>query len=140
MKKESLVGTWKLVSSERHAENGEIIYPFGRDAIGQLMYDDKGFMSVNVTSKNRPGFSYYEGAPEEIKAAFESYLAYFGTYTVDEAKNEVVHHIVGHLQPHVIGTDILRYVEFSGKRLILRGPPTKYDRRTMVPQVTWERP
>jgi len=42
---------------------------------------------------------------EEVKTAFTGYFAYFGTYSVDAAKNVVIHHVEGSLKPSFIGTD-----------------------------------
>jgi hypothetical protein len=56
---------------------------------------------------------------EEMKAAFTAYVAYFGTYTVDAAKNVVIHHVEGSLKPSFIGTDQPRPFILAGDHLTI---------------------
>ena len=142
MGREQFVGTWNLVSDERHTEDGEVFYPFGQDAVGQLMYDNKGYLSAHVMSKSRPRFAFddiHSFTPDEAKGVFKSYLAYFGTYSVDESKNTVIHHVVGCTFPDMIGTNNVRFFQFSGKRLVLRISPGTEQGRQVVGYITWER-
>ena len=100
MSKEQVVGTWKLVSAEYRDEKGELFYPYGCELVGQLIYGDKGYMSVHFVSTTRPRFKSHDhhgGTPEEIKAAYNGYIGYFGTYDIDEAKSVIVHHVKGSL-------------------------------------------
>ena len=86
MDKEKFTGAWKLISTEYRSEEGEVIYPFGQEVIGQLMYDGKRSMAAQVIKADRPDFAsndWLKGTPEGIKAAFEGYRCYFGTYGVD---------------------------------------------------------
>jgi predicted ATPase len=80
MGKEDLIGTWHLVSSEfRHAD-GEVTYPIGKNAVGLLIYTAKGYMAVQLMRTDRPTFASndaFQGTPEEIKAAYEGFTAYF---------------------------------------------------------------
>jgi Lipocalin-like domain len=69
--------------------------------------------------------------PEEAKAALTDYVAYFGTYSVDERARTVTHHRFGSVQPGDVA-DLVRGYEFTGDRLILRPPGTTYE-------VIWER-
>jgi hypothetical protein len=57
--------------------------------------------------------------PDEAKAALAGYVAYFGTYSVDAAKNMVVHHVEGSLAPSFNGTDQPRPFKLSGDRLLI---------------------
>ena len=59
------------------------------------------------------------------------YVAYFGTYSVDEQARTVTHHRHGSVQPGDVA-DLVRGYEFTGDRLILRPPGTTYE-------VIWER-
>ena len=54
-----------------------------------------------------------------MKTAFTGYVAYFGTYTVDAAKNVVIHHVEGSLKPSFIGTDQPRPFILAGDHLII---------------------
>jgi hypothetical protein len=82
-----LVGSWKLLSLESQSGQGDVWHPFGDDAHGLLMYDWHGRMSVVLMRADRPAFVSGDparGAPEEIKAAFEGFSAYYGTYDIDK--------------------------------------------------------
>jgi hypothetical protein len=142
--KDQFVGTWKLVSWEMQRSNGEKIEPpFGRDATGWIMYDANGHMCVQIMRSNRTKFSSDNllegGTPEEKKAAYEGYIAYCSTYTVNEEEGFVIHHIELSLFPNWLGMDQKRFFEFSGDRLTLRPPPFMYAGEQVTARLTWER-
>ena len=79
MGRDEFVGTWRLVSFEMRRSDGQTVYPFGRDIIGVGCYDAGGNVSGQLMRSNRPAFAINDpqkGTSEEIKAAFEGYLAY----------------------------------------------------------------
>ena len=113
------VGSWKLVAFEGTIEGRKIEK---RERVGLLMYDAAGYMSVQIMASDRPKFASgkrQQGTLEEIKAAFDGYIAYFGPYEVNEAKGVVIHHLEGSIFPNQVGTDNIRYYEFSGDQLTL---------------------
>ena len=122
LSKEKFVGTWHLVSSEFRRADGEVTYPLGQDVVGLLIYTADGYMSANLMQTDRPTFaSGYRrlGTPAEIKAAFDSCDAYFGTYTVDDEAGTVTHHVKGSTWPNDHGANQVRLFTFAGKRLTL---------------------
>jgi len=144
MDKEKFTGAWKLISTDYRSEDGEVIYPFGREVIGLLMYDGKRHMAVQIIKANRPNFAsndWLQGTPEEIKAAFEGYRCYFGTYDVDEEKKIVTHHVEGSSYPNWMTGEVehVRYYEFSGNRLTLRTVPLLMGGKKVVGRLVWER-
>lgn len=142
MAKENFVGTWRLVSFESTGDDGITQYPYGRDAAGLIMYDARGNMSVQLADMHRPPFASSDqrrGTPEEIKAAFEGYTAYFGTYDVDEKKGIVIHHVKCSLFPNWIGSDQVRYYRFEENSLILSTPPMPFGGKSIVVRLIWER-
>ena len=123
MDKEKLIGTWKFESMKVETEKGEIIYPYGENLFGMLIYTPDGYMSVLLMNPEREKFASDDplgGSPEEIKAAYEGFDAYCGTYTVDDEKGTVTHHIKGSKFPNWVGTDQVRFFEFSSDRLFLK--------------------
>ncbi len=118
--KDRFVGTWRLISIEDPRPDVEIpdINP-----TGYIMYDSTGHMAVQITRRSdRPRFASdnpAKGRPEEIRAAFLGYRAYYGTYEVHEKEGIVIHHLEGCLFPNRVGVDNIRYYEFSGDRLTL---------------------
>ncbi len=59
---------------------------------------------------------------EEKAAAFDSYLAYFGAYTIDSKAGSVAHHLEDNLVPGRRGTDNIRWLEFQGDDRLLLTP------------------
>ena len=142
MDKEKFVGAWKLISNEYLSQDGVNTYPLGREAIGLIMYDTKGNMSAQLMNAKRPRFAaddWLKGTPAEIKAAFEGMRCYFGTYDVDEEKKIVTHHVHGHSFPNGVGTDNVRFYEFSENNLILKTVPIKMRGKEVVGRLVWER-
>ena len=144
MDKEKFTGAWKLISTDYQTEDGEIIYPFGREVVGQLMYDGKRSMAAQVIKANRPDFAsgdWLKGTPAEIKAAFEGFRSYFGTYDIDEEKKMITHHVDGSSFPNWMSGKInnVRYYEFSGNRVTLHTAPLLMKGKQVIGRLVWEK-
>ena len=143
MDADKFVGAWRLVSSTFRAEDGSFgESPYGTDSQGLLMYDAQGSMSAQLGQKHRLSFAIADrkaGTPEELKAAFESYQAYCGSYKVDEHENVVRHTVTQALLPNWVGTEQRRYYEFDDGRLILRTPPMTIGGKPLTGELVWER-
>jgi len=143
MSKKQFAGTWKLVSSEFRRSDGQVTYPMGKDAVGVIMYDDNaGFMSAHIMRPTRPVFAAgdnLKGTPDEIKTAFEGYIAYYGPYEVNEQEHTVTANVEGSLFPNWIGTGQKRFYEFSGNRLTLSTPPMQFGGEEVTARIIWER-
>jgi hypothetical protein len=73
-------------------------------------------------------------------ATYLSYTSYFGPYTVNDSEQYVVHHIASSFNSGRVGTGFQRFLEFPGKRLILKPPVTKNgDGEDVRTTITWER-
>jgi hypothetical protein len=142
MMENQFIGTWKLVSFEFRDSNDNVTYPFGKDAIGVITYDQVGYMSVQLMIVDRPRFlsdDPQRGTPDEIKAAFEGFISYFGTFTVSESDRTVTHHLDGSSFPNWVGGDQKRFYKFSGNRLTLSTPPIPVNGVSMTGHLIWER-
>lgn len=142
MFKDQFVGTWALVSQEFRDADGQVVYPAGNDAVGVIMYDSAGSMAVQIMRLDRPLFAsgdILDGTPAEIRAAYQGYNAYFGTYTVDEDRRIVTHHLRGSLFPNRVGSDQIRHFAFDGDRLTLKTPPTLRGGSSLVGTLVWQR-
>jgi hypothetical protein len=98
---------------------------------GIIYYDPGGDMVVQVAPEHERGKAGSTPTPQEAQGALLDYVAYFGTYSIDERARTVTHHRHGSVQPGDVA-DLVRGYEFSGDRLILRPPGTTYE-------VIWER-
>lgn len=121
-----LIGIWKLTSFERRDDPaGEWTRPLGDNPKGYFVYGEKGHVAIQLMRFSPPAaFSSEQPPLSELKAAYDGYIALFGTYSVDEAKHLVVQHIEGSLLPDLIGNDMTRSIEISGNQLILSVPKT----------------
>jgi hypothetical protein len=136
----SIVGTWKLVAWENRTAGGRVTYPFGRDAVGYLMYGGDGHMSVAVMRAARPPFAAGDlltGERGEKLAAVESYASYGGRYTF--LGDTVIHHVEVSLFPNWIGQDQERLVDLAGNRLTLSTRPLLMGGEQQTGQLVWER-
>jgi hypothetical protein len=142
MHRNLFAGTWKLVTAEYRSDDDEVHHLLGTHPIGQLMYDERGYMSAQLLDTDRPVFAsndWLKGTPEEVAAAFEGHRAYFGTYDVDEKAGKVTHHVLGSSFPNWIGTDNVRFYEFTGNCLILKTSPMLMGGRYVIGRLVWER-
>lgn len=138
-----VVGTWRLTSIETVRDNGEIIYEWmGAKPTGLIMYGLNGLMSVQIMRDPRPTFaegSRLRGTPEETKAAYLGYYAYWGKYSVDESEGTVVHEIESSLWPEEVGKRNKRKYSLDGNRLVLTTPPYQRGDEKRFNRLTWER-
>src|SRR5260370_8883767 len=97
------VGFWRLISIEGHPPGSTNVFDH---PTGLLMYDPSGRMSVQIVVKadRKPFAPLTKGlltaTTEEKAAAFESYAAYFGTFTTDAHAATITHHLEANLVPH----------------------------------------
>jgi|WetSurMetagenome_2_1015567.scaffolds.fasta_scaffold530665_1 hypothetical protein len=136
-----LVGTWKLISFHSKDSSGQTTYSFGKDAQGRLIYEANGRMAVQLMNPNRPRFRSDDPtvtSEAEVRAAFDGYTAYYGTYSVNPDERTIVLHIEAALLPNWVGTDQQRHFEFDGKYLTLQGPLLLGGVQWVV-SLVWER-
>ena len=136
------IGTWKLVTSDFRTSDGKVTHPLGDKAVGILMYDSGGRMAAQLMRPDRPKFASGDmrgGTQEEIKTAAEGYVAYFGTYEVDDKKGTVVHHVEASLFPNWLGQDQVRFFEFSDDLLTLKTSPILSGGQEIIGVLVWRR-
>ena len=143
MEADKFIGAWRLVSAEFRAENGELAdSPYGEEPQGVLIYDAHGTMAAQLAQKGRKPFAIADrmkGTPEEIKAAFETYQAYWGRFKVDERERVVTHYVTQALLPNWVGTEQRRQYKFQDGRLHLRTPPLAIGGKRLTGVLIWEK-
>lgn len=123
MIKNSIVGTWILVSVKAKNTNDDEIYPFGDNPVGKIIYTADGDMSVVCMRADRPKFASGDplgGTFEEIKQAFEGLDAYCGTYEIDTGNGVVKHHVEACRFPNWEGTTQVRNFTFLDDQVQLQ--------------------
>jgi hypothetical protein len=100
--------------------------------IGRIYYDRAGRMGAQL---HPPGRKPLPAMPtvEDYREMLRGFVAYYGTYDIDESTRRVAHHIESASNPAWIGTDFIRWYEFEPGRLILRTQPNA------TTPLVWER-
>lgn len=123
-----LVGTWKLMSAEDKDPNtGKWVpYTFGNPPSGYFIYDATGHASIQIMTTPPVKIATPDSpTPAEALEIFNGYIAYYGTYTVDDVNITV--QVEGAWDPSQVGTPQARPYELTGDTLII-GDQTTYIR------------
>jgi len=142
MSNRSFIGAWRLVSFEFRKSDGSVIYPFGAEAQGTIIYTETGRYSAQLMRKDRSRLKsgdQMKGTDEEVRSNFEGCISYFGTYQVDETEGVIIHYVEASLFPNMDGTEQKRQFELAQNRLQLRTPPIKLDGEKAIGILQWER-
>jgi hypothetical protein len=104
-----MIGTWKLQSRTVKKPDGSMTpLPGWDNAAGYVTYDRNGFMSLQFMQLNRTK-----------ESSANSYVAYFGPYTLNENTKTVTHHHSGDLNAGGVGANQPREVVLEGDKLSL---------------------
>ena len=136
---ENFVGTWKLVSLELH-RGDKVLYPFGEDAVGFIMYNPDGYMAAFLAPKERRKFESGDiggGSVEEKVAAADTFVSYCGGFEV--LPDMVVHHVETSFFPNWVGDKQERFYRFEGNRLTLSTTPMLVYGEEQSAHLIWER-
>jgi 3-hydroxybutyryl-CoA dehydrogenase len=140
--RDTLVGTWKLVSFTAKIVGGDrVLYPMGEDAQGQLMYGADGAMSVYLTRPNRVVFASADplaASESERAAGFSEFFSYFGKFRYGQG---IVYHDVQFCSfPNWEGSTVVRSVSIGPDgTLTLATPPFALNGSLSVQELTWKR-
>jgi Lipocalin-like domain len=116
--KESLVGTWKLVSITQTTEKGEVEHFWGENPTGFLTYTSDDRVSVVIAGSDRKPSSTSPPPSGQRPEGFPTFMAYAGSYTL--AGDKVIHHIEVCSAQDLVNTEQVRSVKLQGNRLTLR--------------------
>jgi hypothetical protein len=138
-----LIGAWRLESYEsRSVDGSNVIYPFGPDAQGIILYTADGFMSTQLMRSGRKSFTGsdpHEAQDDELASAASGYLAYSGAFTITD-DGQIAHHIVVSLLPNWVGETQYHVAHINGPRLELRPPePTLIAGELRTANLVWRR-
>lgn len=138
----SMAGTWRLVSSEFRTSTGKVLYPLGEGAQGLAIFTSGGYMSGQLMRRDRPLFAAGDqasGTPEEIQAALQGYVAYYGRCEIDVAQQKLTTHVEGSLFPNWVGGTQERYYELHGDELVLKTTPIALGDEEFTGVLRWKR-
>lgn len=134
--KEQLVGVWAYVSSNAKLPDGSPLW--GANPKGLFIVAPDGHFSWQVFRSDRPKFTNRLSATaNEYKATMLGSLAYFGTYSVNEADKTVIFHTEGSTFPHSEGETIKQVITtLTSDKLIYSNPATTTGARI---EAVWKR-
>ena len=124
-----IVGTWRLVKTAAHDDNGRPMHPpYGEKPRGLLVfYPDKRMMSVLCDGRGRLP------ADETIR----EYNSYCGNYDYDG--KTLVTHVDASADAGRVGGDQVRFTHFEGEQLVLTQKPRPWQGVMQHRALYWER-
>jgi len=122
--KERLVGSWALVSLTA-GEGADQSLPYGPNPKGPMMVDANGRFMITVVRSDLPNFASnnrMRGTPDENNSVVQGSIAYYGTYTIDEATRVITVNVEGSTFPNFIGGTQTRILSFDGDEVTYLNP------------------
>jgi hypothetical protein len=146
--KQAIIGAWRLVGIDYSGPIGALADPvFGPNPQGLLIYDQSGWMSLQIVTANRPAIARPASRTSRVLTldeaklateAFDTYYAYFGTWDYNPDTSVITNHLNSSLLPYETGLEYRREAAFDGVRLklIARSNEAGEERRRTL---TWTR-
>ena len=132
--KDTIVGSWLIASVFEQHENGKKTNPWGAGMKGTLMFDGAGrFVQIIIGEAQSALKSADPRKPDALT------VAYYGSYTVDEATKRIVMKIDGAAYSPRAGTQQSNTVTIKGDTVILVGSPRKDQEGTFSPHLELKR-
>lgn len=101
-----IVGAWKLVSVAAEYSDGKTSEPFGPNPAGAIIFTDDGQFSLLQCRSDLPRLADNDRGkltPDEALTLARNAIAYYGTYTVDQANGCISVSIKASTFPNLIG-------------------------------------
>jgi hypothetical protein len=121
---EQLVGTWSFVSSSAKRPDGTLLW--GENPRGLFIMTGTGHFSWQVFRSDRPHLASnnrLNATADELKALNQGALAYFGTYSVDEAEKTITFRTDASTYPNSEGEIIKRVItKLSPDEMVYTNP------------------
>ena len=137
----NITGTWILVSMDSISSDGQMKEIYGKDPFGIAIFDEAGYLNMQLGSKNRKLFNsdaLNKGTCEEVMNAFNSYMAFYGKYS-EKSPGILSVKLEGSLFPNWQGKEIIRYVEIADNTMFLTTPQTKLGSNDVVVKAKWRK-
>jgi Lipocalin-like domain len=138
--KEQLVGTWTFVSAIDTNKDGTKTNRWGPSAKGLAVFDANGHYSFMIARTDIPKFaanSVMQGTAEENKAVMQGLIAFFGTWSVDEATKTLITTVDASSFPNFNGKSLKRIITaLTADELKYTNPATSAGTTT---EAVWKR-
>src|SRR4051812_6746102 len=90
---DQIVGAWELVSVTSEMDDGKKGEPFGPSPRGVMIFSNNGHFSLFQSRGEIPKIAANDRAkatPEEAQTIIANSIAYYGTYSIDEASKVMI--------------------------------------------------
>jgi len=134
MSRAQFIGAWRLVSQHSRYPDGRVVPSRGEGVDGVIMYDAAGMMSVQLLRTDTHAASFRDLST--LETALQGFLAYFGTYSVDERGQVISHYVLRSSYPGFVGRTLTRVYTFEQDRLTLTAPSPADD---SIRELIWQR-
>jgi hypothetical protein len=128
--KEKITGTWTLEAGLENFPDGKKLTPW---STGNLILTPTGHMSFFVIGKDQPKTS------PSVRIPVGPVVAYYGTYTVDEANATITYKIDHAASPTFNGADRIQKITFKGDVMVTTGSDVETPEGKMSPVNEWKR-
>lgn len=128
--KEMIVGSWKISAVFDEYQDGEKKDNWGGAVKGQLTFESNGRFTQIIIGAPVPAMK-----TDDPRKPDAPVVAYYGSYTVDDAGKRIVGKIEGAAHSSRVNTDSGWIVQGSGDKLTLIGPPRKDQHGTFSPKL-----
>ena len=132
-----LVGTWSLKNFELHVPDGKIVFPYGEDVDGLLMYDLTGHMSAVFGSAKVPVSTETDLEKAGANPNYDTFMSYCGPYEIQG--DRVVHRVTMSSMESWTGTIQERIFEITDDILTLETMPLEVGEASPIGRLVWHR-
>jgi hypothetical protein len=131
--RDAVVGSWSLVSAIDHYDNGKKINNWGAIK-GRITFDREGRFSQIIIGEAQPAMKTTD--PRKPDAPL---VAYYGTYTVDDAARSVTLKLEAASYSARAGTPSTATVTIKGDAMTMVSSPRKDQHGTFTPNLELKR-
>jgi len=128
--KQQVVGVWTLTSGMEKLPDGTTASPW---AAGNLVLDAAGHIALFLVGKDRPK------ADANPRVPIGPFVAYYGTYAVDEAAKTTTYNVEFGASPAFDKAVRTQTVSLSGDVMTTTGTPVKTPQGDIIPVNEWKR-
>lgn len=137
-----VLGSWLLTEWRIDYVDGRASsWPFGKDAVGLLVYSADGWMSATMSRRERTKLTATSAvqADDASKArAFQEYLSYSGRWSLQGSR--IAHDVQMSLNPVLVGTRQWRDAQLDAGTLVLGATEPLSGGAVRQHQILWRRP
>lgn len=141
LQRDQLLGSWLLTEWRIDYPGGAAAnWPFGKDAVGLLIYGADGWMSATMSCRARAPLSAASAVQADDAStarAFREYLAYSGRWRLEGSA--IAHEVEMSMNPVLIGSCQWRDAHIEGPSLLLGASESLGRGRMRQHQIRWRR-